>query len=234
MIRILSIEGNIGAGKSTLMEEIKKKYADNDKVHFLDEPVELWENVKDKFGVSMLQKYYSNPSKYSFAFQMMAYTSRIKILRKMEAKLLEEVKDGMDRVIITERSILTDKYVFAQMLYDEGKMEDVEFQIYNEMFEEFSTRAVDMVVMLETTPEISFERVVKRGRVGEVIPLEYLEKCFRYHESMLQYMNRTVFDANQDIYENPELLASWLQTIDDLIVRMSDPNFIPSSIISII
>jgi deoxyadenosine/deoxycytidine kinase len=217
MIRILSIEGNIAAGKSTLMEEMKKKYADNDKVNFLDEPVELWENVKDKFGVSMLQKYYSNPIKYAFAFQMMAYTSRLKILRKMEAKLLEEIKDGKDRIIITERSILTDKHVFAQMLYDEGKMEDVEFQIYNEMFSEFSTQTVDMVVMLETTPEVSYQRVIKRGRVGEVIPLEYLEKCYDYHVKMLSIMNKTVLDANRDIYEDPIVLQDWLQIIDDII-----------------
>lgn len=217
MIRILSIEGNIAAGKSTLMEEMKKKYADNDAVNFLDEPVELWENVKDKFGVSMLQKYYSNPGKYAFAFQMMAYTSRLKILRKMEAKLKEEIKDGKDRIIITERSILTDKHVFAQMLYDEGKMEDVEFQIYNDMFNEFSTQTVDMVVMLETTPEISYERVIKRGRVGEVIPIEYLEKCYDYHVKMLATMNKTVLDANRDIYENPAVLEEWLQILDDII-----------------
>lgn len=217
MIRILSIEGNIAAGKSTLMEELKKKYATNNKVNFLDEPVELWENVKDKFGVSMLQKYYSNPGKYAFAFQMMAYTSRLKILRKMESKLLEEIKDGEDRIIITERSILTDKHVFAQMLYDEGKMEDVEFQIYNDMFNEFSTQTVDMVVMLETRPEISFERVIKRGRVGEVIPLEYLKRCYDYHVKMLEQMNKTVLDANQDIYENPSVLEEWLQIIDGII-----------------
>lgn len=221
MIRVLSIEGNIAAGKSTLLEELKKKYKDNTKVNFLDEPVELWENVKDKYGVSMLQKYYSNPVKYAFAFQMMAYTSRLKILRKMESKLQKETEDGEDRLIITERSILTDKHVFAQMLYDEGKMEDVEFQIYNDMFVEFSSTqsisSVDMFVMLETTPEISFERVITRGRVGEVIPLEYLEKCFDYHQRMLGHVRTTILDANQDIYKNPHVLEEWLTTIDGII-----------------
>ena len=221
MIRVLSIEGNIAAGKSTLLEQLKEKYKDNERVNFLDEPVELWENVKDKFGVSMLQKYYSNPTKYSFAFQMMAYTSRLKILRKMEAMLLEEIKDGQDRLIITERSILTDKHVFAQMLFDEGNMEDVEFQIYTDMFDEFSSMQsiskVDMFVMLETTPEISFQRVIRRGRVGEVIPLEYLKKCFAYHEKMLQHVKTTTLDANQDIYEDPSVLEEWLKTIDEII-----------------
>ena len=218
MIRVLSIEGNIAAGKSTLLEQLKEKYKDNHRINFLDEPVELWENVKDKFGVSMLQKYYSNPTKYSFAFQMMAYTSRLKILRKMEAKLLKEVEDGEDRLIITERSVITDKHVFAQMLYDDGKMEDVEFQIYNDMFDEFSTQTVDMVIMLATRPTISFERVIKRGRVGEVIPIEYLEKCFAYHEKMLEMdISKTILDANEDIYENPSVLEEWLKTIDDII-----------------
>ena len=45
MISIISIEGNIAAGKSTFLEELKDRYACNSNVVFLDEPVEMWESV---------------------------------------------------------------------------------------------------------------------------------------------------------------------------------------------
>ena len=71
--RIISIEGNIGSGKSTLLENLKEKYKDDNKMVFLDEPVKLWNNIKDKNGMTMLEKFYSDQDKYSFSFQMMAY-----------------------------------------------------------------------------------------------------------------------------------------------------------------
>jgi hypothetical protein len=41
--RLVSIEGNIGSGKSTLIEKLKKKHQNNKKILFLQEPVGLWE-----------------------------------------------------------------------------------------------------------------------------------------------------------------------------------------------
>ena len=78
---IFSIEGNIGSGKSTLMENLKKTYKNNSQVIFLKEPVDEWENIKDSNGVTILQKFYADQEKYSFAFQMMAYVSRLNVLR---------------------------------------------------------------------------------------------------------------------------------------------------------
>lgn len=213
-VRILSIEGNIAAGKSTFMERLKEKYASNDNVVFLDEPVEMWESIKDKEGVSMLEKFYSNHKKYAFAFQMMAFISRLSILKEK----LEELKGSAgNKVIITERSVHTDKCVFAQMLFDDGMIEDVEFQIYNKWFDEFSIKQIDKVVMLQSTPEVSYERVIKRGRPGEVIPLEYLQKCGDYHTRMLQNMEKLIIDANVDIYESPKVLHDWINQTEGIV-----------------
>ena len=43
---------------------------------------------------------------------------------------LEMIKLNPDAIFITERSLFTDKYIFAKMLYDQGKIEDVNYQIY--------------------------------------------------------------------------------------------------------
>ena len=213
MISIVAIEGNIAAGKSTFVEELKKRYEGNPTVSFLDEPVEEWESIKDAYGVSMLQKYYSNPSKYAFAFQMMALGSRLNIL-KQKVKSIEA-----PHTIITERSVYTDREVFANMLHDQKMMEDVEFKIYNKWFDDFVDIKVDSVVMLKTTPETSFARINRRGRAGEVIPLEYLQTCDEYHQRMLGGLTipKFIFDADKDIYDNPEILEEWLKMMDHII-----------------
>ena len=123
--KIVSIEGNIGSGKSTLLENIRNFYDNNTNVIFLREPVDDWEQIKDNEGNTMLKLFYANQEKYSFAFQMMAYISRLKILRDTIKKIQYENKEDYKKeyVIITERSLYTDREVFAKMLYNQGKIE---------------------------------------------------------------------------------------------------------------
>jgi signal recognition particle GTPase len=51
--RIVSLEGNIGAGKSTLIEKLKKKYNGNPKILFLPEPVNIWEKKSSHIHMMM-------------------------------------------------------------------------------------------------------------------------------------------------------------------------------------
>ena len=160
MSLILSIEGNIGSGKSTIIDYLKENYK-NKNIIFLPEPVNEWENIKDKNNNTILQKFYDNQKKYSFAFQMMAYISRLNLLR-------ETIKNNPDKIILSERSLFTDKYVFAKMLYDSGNMEDVEFQIYNNWFDSFLDLApISKMIYLKTDPKISFNRISLINRQGE-------------------------------------------------------------------
>jgi deoxyadenosine/deoxycytidine kinase len=229
-IKIVSIEGNIGSGKSTLLENLKNHYKNNQHVIFLKEPVDDWEKIKDAQGNTMLQKFYADQEKYSFAFQMMAYISRLKILkdvvdniRKCEASSTDYLTTEPTYVIITERSLYTDKYVFAKMLYDQGKIEDVCYQIYLNWFSAFAKDfPIDCVVYVSTEPQKCYERVHKRARVGEeIIPLAYLEECHKYHGEFLtdKFSEETklVLDGNVDIFENEKIVENWLEQITELI-----------------
>ena len=100
--KIVSIEGNIGSGKSTLLEKIRKEYSTNPQVIFLKEPVEEWEKIKDKSGNTMLKKFYIDQNKYSFAFQMMAYISRLKILRDT----IKSIKDNKSMTNLASQIIV--------------------------------------------------------------------------------------------------------------------------------
>ena len=138
--------------------------------------------IKDKNGNEMLKLFYQDQEKHAFKFQIMAFVSRL-------AGLREIVKANPDKniVIITERSLYTDKEIFAKMLYDQGKMSDVEHQIYLTLFDEFAAEfEVNKVVYIRTDPAKCHERIHVRAREGEeLIPLVYLEECHRYHEAFL-------------------------------------------------
>ena len=127
MPTIISIEGNIGVGKSTVVDLLKSKYSNlqNQSIVFLQEPVKQWETIKDKSGASILEKFYEDQNSWSFAFQMMAYISRLSILKKA-------IKLNPNSIIITERSLFTDKNIFAKMLYDDGMINEIEFRVEND------------------------------------------------------------------------------------------------------
>jgi deoxyadenosine/deoxycytidine kinase len=218
--KIVSIEGNIGSGKSTLLEILKKHYENNECVIFLREPVDDWEKIKDREGNNMLKKFYADQEKYSFAFQMMAYISRLKILRDTIKQIKKTKNPESKFIIITERSLYTDKHVFAKMLFDQGKIEDVCYQIYLNWFDEFvSDYDIENTIYVNTEPEKCYERINKRSREGEeVIPLNYLEECHNYHNEFLDPIKgikteKLELNGNIDIYENREVLDSWLEEI---------------------
>ena len=115
---ILSIDGNIGSGKSTLYADLQVYYANNPDICFVPEPVDEWSKIVDHQGTPILTNLYKDTSKYAFRFQMMAYISRLVILKQALTK-------GYD-IIISERSLNTDRNIFAKMLYDDGKICEVE------------------------------------------------------------------------------------------------------------
>ena len=79
MVLLISIEGNIGAGKSTIINQLIKENLDP-QIIILQEPVDMWESVKHE-GETMLQKFYNDQDKYAFAFQIMAFTTRLKLIK---------------------------------------------------------------------------------------------------------------------------------------------------------
>ena len=60
---VISLEGNIGTGKTTFFEELRKHYHNDPTICFLQEPIEDWNAVKDMDGIPMLVNFYQNPKK---------------------------------------------------------------------------------------------------------------------------------------------------------------------------
>lgn len=221
---IVSIEGNIGSGKSTLLENLRNNYKNDVNFVFLKEPVDEWEKITDENGITILEKFYSDQLKYSFAFQMMAYVSRLKVLR--EAMKNISIFENKKTIIITERSLYTDKMVFAKMLYDSNKIEYINYQIYLNWFDTFSQDfPVHKIVYIKACPEICHSRIQKRSREGEEnIPLDYLTNCGKYHNNMLDISSKDcvcaeqlILDGNIDVLKNKKQIEDWIIEIDRFI-----------------
>lgn len=243
--QIVSVEGNIGSGKSTLLANLKKEFNNNPYIIFLKEPVDEWCKITDENGTTILEKFYADQEKYSFSFQMMAYISRLKLLRDTINSLningihnaLEKIQEGKETyqhlkenipkyIIITERSLFTDKMVFAKMLYDSGKIEHVNYQIYLSWFNTFAEEfPIDQIIYVKAEPSICHERIEKRHRDGEGnIPIEYLQSCSEYHEKMLDKSSndcvckeQLILNGNHNIYENENILKEWINIIQKFI-----------------
>jgi len=220
MVHIFSIEGNIGSGKSTLVKVFSEKlhHIGHIPVIYVQEPVSEWNNIKDRDGKTILEKFYADQSKYAFSFQMMAYISRLALLKRV-------IKENPNAILITERSVFTDKEVFAKMLYDEGKIEEVNYQIYLQWFNEFiEDIPITGLIYINTTPEKSKERVDIRARHGENIPLEYLKECHNYHTKWINNFKKpvSVFDGNIDFINSLEIKS--LNKISSFILKHIEPK----------
>jgi len=214
---IISFDGNIGSGKSTKVKDIEKYYREQGRkdIIFIQEPVDSWNSVVDENGVTILSNYYKDQKRFAFRLQMLAYISRLSLLR-------DAVKKGY-KYIITERCVGTDKNVFSKMLYDKGDIEHDEYIIYKKWYNEFiSDVPIGAIVYIKASPETCLHRVNIRAREGENIPLEYLKQCDKYHNEWIDSENipKLVIDADIDLNKNPEANVGILQEIDRFIMSL--------------
>ena len=209
---IFSIDGNIGSGKSTLINKLKTqmKKINNLKIIYLQEPVDDWKNIKDENNTNLIENYYKDQEKWGFSFQITTLISRIALLKNLKYDNI---------IIITERSISSDKNVFCNMLYNNKIINTLDYNIYLKWYNEFiKDYPITGFIYVKTTPEKAYERVLKRKRKEEVgVPLEYLKECNDYHDNWLNNeKNIKILDGNIDMKDD-ELSKKWLNSIKNFI-----------------
>ena len=228
-----------GSGKTTIIEKMKENF-NSDNFVFVKEPVDQWEQIRDSSdGDSILKKFYADQKKHAFSFQVLAYSTRLALLRKTIRE------NPTAKVIICERSLDADRNIFAKMLRDSGLMSDIEFQIYDHLFSEYSEGGessttsllennkhnLDGVIYIDASPDICSGRIKKRSRDGESkIPVEYLKNCREYHENWLLNGNDlrdckvlhivTDEDATYDMLNEDDCGNRWIRQIYGFIDKL--------------
>jgi len=211
---LISIEGNIGAGKTTLLAELEKHITTtNGRIRLLKEPVDEWAAVKDAVtGETLLAKFYKEPMAHAFSFQILAFTTRLAILKQALA-------DPVCEIIICERSLEADENVFAKMLFDDSFISSTDYQIYQllTMSNKTANTSVNGIVYLNVDPTVCLERIGRRSRLGESgISLDYLVKCKQYHDDWLNgFSPILVLDGSKDgfISEHVQTILTWIDEL---------------------
>ena len=90
---------------------------------------------------------------------------------------------------VMERSIFSSQYCFTKNLANQQIIDESEEAVLNKWFEFITTNElfkVDYIVYLQTTPEVSYERLQKRNRSEEKnIKLEQIKELHKLHEEWL-------------------------------------------------
>ena len=192
----VTIEGNIGAGKTTLSNLLAKHY---------DARLILEQFADNPF----LPKFYENPSQYAFPLELFFMAERFKQLKE----LLQQ-KDLFQSVTISD-------YLFTKcLLFAKVNLPDDEFRLYQRLFEIIHQQLIqpDILIYLHAPVTKLQQNIRKRGRTYEQsIPDDYL---FSIQETYTHYIKqhnlRTIFvDAsNADFLGNEKHLQVIIDALD--------------------
>ncbi|KAG5861415.1 hypothetical protein JTB14_012475 [Gonioctena quinquepunctata] len=171
----VSIEGNIGAGKSTLI----KYFQNMPEIETYPEPLEWWRNLE---GHNLLDLMYSDITEWLRVFQSYVQFTRLMVQTTKPTSSSTTVQ-------MFERSIQNNRFCFLEQAYRSGYLHGADYSVLDQWYRWIRANediSLDLIVYLRSTPEVVYERVKERGRPEESgISLQYLKGLHESHERWL-------------------------------------------------
>jgi deoxyadenosine/deoxycytidine kinase len=185
---VVSIQGNIGAGKTTFMADFERRLANASSMNIIsvNEPVNEWRVNRYRNGTkSILDLFYEDTNKNAFLFQVNAFNTRQQAV--INAMSTIDIKDKQV-ILLSERSMISDK-LFCENLFRQGTISEEEWDVYNKFYQTVTSTLVKLekvMIYLDVGYQTCYSRLVKRSRNEEMkIPIEYLKSLEEMHEEML-------------------------------------------------
>lgn len=153
---LVGIAGNIGVGKTTLTKHLAERL--NWKAFF--------ESVIDN---PFLDDFYNDMKRWSFNLQIYFLAHRFRTQREIYNLAYPAIQD---------RTIYEDVEIFAKSLYEQGYMNERDYQTYRELFDNmvYFLPKPDLIIYLKASIKTLLARIKQRGRDYErAIPPDYLE-----------------------------------------------------------
>lgn len=151
---MIAIEGTVGCGKTTLGK-------------FLSEytNIKLYEELSNDDTTILLDKFYANQERWSFALQVHYLNERFKMIKN-----INKLSTG-----ILDRSIYGDS-IFAKMLHEDTKMSNEEYNTYKTLLDNMLEHVTppNLTVYLKCTTDTAVKRIAHRNRGMETdVPMKY-------------------------------------------------------------
>ncbi|REE80638.1 2-amino-4-hydroxy-6-hydroxymethyldihydropteridine diphosphokinase [Lutibacter oceani] len=183
----IAIEGNIGAGKTTLANMIAEDF--NAKIileRFADNP--------------FLPKFYEDNERYAFPLEMSFLADRY-----------QQLSDDLAQFDLFKNFIVSDYYIFKSLIFAQVTLQKEEYFLYRKMFDIMykEISKPDLYIYLyQNTPRL-IENIKNRGRDYEQkIAPEYLDKIHKGYTTFIkteEKLNTLIIDvSDKDFVNNPE------------------------------
>jgi len=204
---VIFIDGNIGAGKSTLIQMMELQFR---QYYYVNEPIHMWKGIVDEHNISLFDNFYKDKKRWGYTFQNMVqmtkfYNYVILFDKIKKDSFFKRIIFGMKAVVVIERSSLMDKNAFASLLHENNYIDDLEWYIYNIWFDRISKIIkTKNVIYVQTHPALCFDRIhnIRCRDEEKTVSIEYLNELHKRHNDILlndKNMNVLVIDGNSDI-----------------------------------
>ena len=215
----IGIIGNIGVGKSTLVDAFKSTelsklllsvfptLAGDEKIH----------TFQEEFDHIVLDAFYKNPEQHAFMAQVEFLNGRL----RRQAKI-EQARG----IVLEDRTIFEDFHVFGKAQKILGHMSEEEFRAYQRSYSLLTEGfdQPDLVIYLRAKPEVLLERIHKRARDSEkLIAFEYLDLLNTLYENFVRKHIQCpvlVIESNNE----QKLLENLAQTTQRVVDKIRELN----------
>lgn len=192
----ITIEGNIGAGKTTLAHLLSKQ---------LDARLVLEEFADNPF----LPKFYENPKQYAFPLELFFMAERYKQLKDMISS-----RDLFNTITVSD-------YLFTKcLLFARVNLPEEEYRLYQRLFEIIHAQIIqpDILIYLHAPVSKLQQNIRKRNRSYEQsIPDEYLYNIQETYHTYIRHHNvpTLLVDVSKaDFLNNPAHLQSIMTALE--------------------
>ena len=192
MRKTIAIAGNIGSGKSTLVDFLSNAY----------DIAPFYEPNEDN---PYLPDFYRDMSRWAFHSQLYFLGTKFRIHKEL---------DRMPGVVALDRTIFEDAEVFATALYEMRMIDRRDWDIYWNFYQTIldSIRPPDLMIYLSCSMRTLRRRIRMRGRAMEQdIPLSYLRRLDRLYERWI---------ASYDMGDILVLESDKLDYVQDMMHRL--------------
>lgn len=182
----IAIEGNIGAGKTTLAKMMSDEF--NAKIvleRFADNP--------------FLPKFYNDEERYAFPLEMSFLADRY-----------QQLSDDLAQFDLFKNLIVSDYYIFKSLIFAQITLQKDEYLLYRKMFDLMYKEITkpDLYVYLYQNTKRLIRNIQKRGREYEQnISPDYLNKIHNGYSNFIktqQGLNTLIIDVSElDFVNNP-------------------------------
>lgn len=179
-LKHIAVCGNIGSGKTTLVEKLSRHYA----------WIPLYESVDQN---PYLRDFYEDMTRWAFHLQIYFLNNRFNQVRQIREN---------DRPVIQDRTIYEDAHIFAANLHSSANINERDYQTYLDLYNSMIrfVEPPDLLIYLKADIPKLVQQIQKRNRDFEFnIKLEYLKNLNEYYQKWIDgYKGRLlIVDVNK-------------------------------------